>query len=255
MNIKWIIVNQFGLNPKKFVRALFGLPRFYRDFKKFKSQYGNKNLILSPCLSDWYENAGDNESEYFIQDLFISQLVFKNNPKKHVDIGSRIDGFVGNIASFREIEIFDIRKINKETNNIKFKQRDLMLEDENYSNYTDSLSCLHSLEHFGLGRYGDPINPDGYIKALKNLSDMLVKNGTFYLSVPLGKERVEFNSLRVFYLDTIISISSYYSLKLSSFYTLSNGNILKYELDNISDTIKCINSVDYILGIFIFNKV
>jgi hypothetical protein len=32
--------------------------------------------------------------------------------------------------------------------------------------YCDSLSCLHALEHFGLGRYGDPIDPRGHEKGI-----------------------------------------------------------------------------------------
>jgi hypothetical protein len=64
--------------------------------------------------------------------------------------------------------------------------------------YCDSLSCLHALEHFGLGRYGDPINYDGYLVGLYNLHSILKKGGKFYLSVPIGPQRIEFNAHRVF---------------------------------------------------------
>jgi len=64
---------------------------------------------------------------------------------------------------------------------------------------TDSLSCLHALEHFGLGRYGDPIDFDGWIKGLKNLYKLLEPRGILYLSLPTGEpQRVEFNAQRVF---------------------------------------------------------
>jgi len=68
----------------------------------------------------------------------------------------------------------------------------------NLANYCDLLSCLHALEHFGLGRYGDPLNYDGYVLGLSNLHSILEKNGKFYFSVPIGPQRIEFNAHRVF---------------------------------------------------------
>ena len=59
----------------------------------------NKNM---PCLNDKSEDAGFVNSHYFIQDLYFAQKVFQNNPMKHVDVGSRVDGFVAHVASFRE---------------------------------------------------------------------------------------------------------------------------------------------------------
>ena len=63
---------------------------------------------------------------------------------------------------------------------------------------TDSLSCLHAIEHFGLGRYGDPIDYDGHVKGLANMTRMIAPGGRFYLSAPMGETRVEFNAHRVF---------------------------------------------------------
>jgi SAM-dependent methyltransferase len=57
---------------------------------------------------------------------------------------------------------------------------------------------LHAIEHFGLGRYGDPVDYFGYLKAIENISRILRDNGTFYFSVPIGPQRVEFNAHRVF---------------------------------------------------------
>jgi hypothetical protein len=62
----------------------------------------------------------------------------------------------------------------------------------------DSLSCLHALEHFGLGRYGDPIDPLGHIRGFNNLNKMLKSGGTLYISFPIGKPGVYFNAHRVF---------------------------------------------------------
>ena len=70
----------------------------------------------------------------------------------------------------------------------------------------DSISCLHALEHFGLGRYGDPINFNGHIIGLNNISKLLKKGGKFYLSVPIGVNRIEFNAHRVFSMTYLLPI-------------------------------------------------
>ena len=78
-------------------------------------------------------------------------------------------------------------------------------------NYCDSLSCLHALEHFGLGRYGDPVRFDGYVVGLNNLRNILKREGKFYFSVPIGPQRIEFNAHRVFSLKHLLALfdSSY----------------------------------------------
>lgn len=125
-------------------------------------------------------------------------MVFEAKPDKHLDIGSRVDGFVAHVASFREIDVLDVRPITTQIPGVTFKQDDLMKPVEGMSGYYDSLSCLHALEHFGLGRYGDPIAPTGFENGLANMASLLRNNGVFYLSVPIGIDRVEFNAHRVF---------------------------------------------------------
>lgn len=73
-----------------------------------------------------------------------------------------------------------------------------------WSECTDSLSCLHTIEHFGLGRYGDPIEPDGHLKGLAQLKQMVAPGGILYLSTPIGPKRVEFNAHRVTAASTLI---------------------------------------------------
>jgi len=82
--------------------------------------------------------------------------------------------------------------------------------------YCDSLSCLHALEHFGLRRYGDPIDPQGYERALASMAGLLKRGGVFYLSVPIGIDRIEFNANRIFNPRVIVNLSMENSLRLSA---------------------------------------
>ena len=71
------------------------------------------------------------------------------------------------------------------------------LNSDNFSRFS-SISSLHVVEHVGLGRYGDKVDPVGHIKAINNLSLLLRTNGLLYLSFPIGQiSRVEFNAHRV----------------------------------------------------------
>jgi len=191
------------------------MPRFIRDYFRFRSKYKGR-LNIKPCLHDWYEESGNIRNEYFWQDLLVAKDIFSSMPEKHVDIGSRIDGFIAHIASFREIEIFDIRPITAHIPGVIFKQADLMNPEYNLIDYCDSLSCLHTLEHFGLGRYGDPVDPLGFKQGFTNMASSLKKGGIFYLSVPIGIERVEFNANRVFDPHLIVDLAKNNSLKLKN---------------------------------------
>ena len=117
-----------------------------------------------------------------------------------------MDGFIGNLAVFREVEVIDIRPQSTAVRHVTFHQLDLMAElPAEWTACTDSLSCLHSIEHFGLGRYGDRIDPAGHLKGIERLMAMVAPGGTFYLSTQIGEERIEFNAHRVFAPSTMLS--------------------------------------------------
>ena len=201
LKLYWILSSQFGFDLLLFLRSIRGIPLFLRDWNRFRKNYKGK-LVLTPCLHDRYDEGGATKSEYFWQDLLVARAIHAGKPVKHVDIGSRVDGFVAHIASFRECEVFDVRPISTAVPGVVFRQADLMnptsLPTHVGEGYCDSLSCLHAIEHFGLGRYGDPVNPQGYQRGITNMAQLLQPGGTFYLSTPIGQERVEFNANWVF---------------------------------------------------------
>ncbi|GHV43939.1 hypothetical protein AGMMS49546_27000 [Spirochaetia bacterium] len=164
-------------------------------------------MKLYPCLLDKHESSGMAKGHYFHQDLLVARRIFINNPNVHIDVGSRFDGFVTHVASFRNIKVLDIRPLSIDISNISFIQCDLMSPlPEEMIESTDSLSCLHALEHFGLGRYGDPINYNGHLLGLNNLYSLLKPKGRLYLSVPIGADRIEFNAHRVFSIEYLLKL-------------------------------------------------
>jgi len=192
------------------------------DYMNFKTLMGdNSEFPIQddyPCLEERNDDSGTAKGAYFHQDLFVAKQIYLTAPTKHVDIGSRVDGFVAHVAVFREIELLDIRKLESKVKNIVFKQVDLM--DENFScfDYCDSVSSLHALEHFGLGRYGDKIDPWGHLKGFENITRMLKKGGTFYFSVPMGIQRIEFNAHRIFSLQYLVNwVSNNFEINMFSY--------------------------------------
>lgn len=90
-------------------------PTFLREYAEIRRQAEKAGddfpfAKLYPCLEEKDEESGVIAEHYFLQDLLVAQKIYQmNSPSRHVDIGSRIDGFVGHVASFREVEIFDVR--------------------------------------------------------------------------------------------------------------------------------------------------
>lgn len=250
--IYWIVSSQFGIDFRRIFRSVRGLPRYVADLLRFRNVYKGRLDIL-PCLQDWYEEGGSTKDEYFWQDLYVAQKIHRANPVKHVDIGSRIDGFVAHVASFREIEVFDIRPITSKIPGVTFRQADFMNSSELMVEYCDSLSSLHALEHFGLGRYGDPINPSGYIAGFCNMVKILRSGGLFYLSVPVGIERVEFNANWVFNPRSIIRLATENGLQLKEFAWMCLGETLieSSSMEKDMDEVGCLS---YALGVFTFLK-
>lgn len=232
--------------------SFMGMPRFVFGWIRFRRVYAGK-LELRPCLYDWFEEGGSTRNEYFWQDLYVARKISRASPRTHVDIGSRIDGFVAHVASFREIEVFDIRPVTSKIEGIVFKQADLMNPPPALAGYCDSLSCLHALEHFGLGRYGDPIDPLGSVAGLKNMTALLEPGGVFYLSVPIGIERVEFNAHRVFDPLKLVQLASDSGLNFQEFVWFQEGGGLVHSPNPEKDMRK-LSSLRYALGIFIFRK-
>jgi hypothetical protein len=248
----------FGINLKQLFNSLRGIPFFVKNYFTFRKAYSRSKKEfrfgnLYPQLADRYDNSGVAKGHYFHQDLLIAQRIFINNPHKHVDVGSRIDGFAAHIASFREVEVFDIRSLENKVCNIIFHQMDFTKDNFNLFNYCDSVSSLHAIEHFGLGRYGDNIDYYGYLKGLDNIYKLLKPKGKFYFSVPIGKQRIEYDAHRIFSVSYLLELfKGKYNIDNFS-YVDDNGDLYTNEIlnsDNIDNNFGC----QYGCGIFELTK-
>lgn len=226
--------------------------RFLKEYLSFKKA-GGKVDKLFPIYSDYKEQAGSATGHYFHQDLLVASYISKNNPARHIDIGSRVDGFVAHVASFRPIEVIDVRELNSTGHeNIRFKRMDLMNADEIEPAICDSLSCLHAIEHFGLGRYGDPINPLGHLTGFRNLLKMLKPGGTLYISFPIShSDQLHFNAHRVFKPDSILKWQNETALEMLSFSFVDDAGNLHREVPIAAVPVE----TKYGCGIYTFKKI
>ena len=219
---RWLVL--FGVDPRKTIRSMRALPGYLHDLRTLKRQRRSAARDFPfakayPCLGDKLGGSGTASGHYFHQDLLVARRIHRNQPRRHVDVGSRIDGFVAHVASFRAIEVIDIRPPPGRIPNVTFTQADMMAPlPESLVDLCDSLSCLHAMEHFGLGRYGDPVHYDGYLLGLDNLHRMLKKEGKLFFSVPIGPQRIEFNAHRVFSVRSVLEcLQGKYRLDAFSF--------------------------------------
>ena len=239
-----------GINLKKTL-SLINLFKYFSHYLLFK-KLGGKIKNFNPKLNDFKDTAGDIKKNYeFHADLLTSQRVFENKPNKHLDIGSKIDRLVSQIASYRELDVLDIRGIDiKPHKNINFIKKDILeIKVLNEEDKYDSISSNGVIGHVGLGRYGDNIDPFGYKKAIKSINNLSKQRCRVYTYVPVGKKGVEFNAHTIFDPFELISEFEIYNFKLEEFHLINDeGNLmLNFNKDHAKD-------FKFAGGYFVFNK-
>lgn len=218
--------------------------------KKFEINQEDMWLIMQ----DYMGEAGAVHKHYFAQDIWAGRKIHTSNPLEHYDIGSRLDGFISHLLTFMEkVNYIDIRPLPYDIDRLVFYQGDATTLEGIPDNSIVSLSSLHATEHFGLGRYGDTIDPDACFKAMKSFARVLRPQGNLYFSVPIGPiDKVCFNAHRIFSPLTILK--SFEELELLEFAIVvdKSGNA---EVIDISQIEKIANEIpEYSCGLFEFTK-
>lgn len=203
-----IVAAVFG-EPRRHIRAVRGIGPYVRNLILYWRRQGETKTSLRlssrlyPCLSDRYDEAGVASGHYFHQDIWAARRIHVADPATHHDVGSRIDGFVAHLLCFRDVVVIDIRPLESSLPGLDFVRAtvlDLPFADSSF----ESISCLHAMEHVGLGRYGDAIDPQGWSIGMRELARVLAPDGHLYFSVPTGRERLEFDAHRVFSPQTVL---------------------------------------------------
>lgn len=243
-----------GVNPIKILKALIAMPWYIRQKKLFlnlQKQSISWPLNSYPILLDWKDQSAC-LGEYFWQDILVAKKIIHSNPSRHVDVGSRVDGFIAHLACVRKVEVFDIRPLHSKIENVEFTQWDITDPNPAFIGSADCVSCLHTLEHIGLGRYGDKLDPYGWEIGLQSLVDLVATGGLLWLSVPIGVQRIEFNAHRIFNPITIINSASKLGVTLERFFYLTELGFI--ESSNIYEDASSLATKRYGLGIFLFSK-
>ncbi len=232
--------------PRPFIGLLY-LPRYFNDWIEYakKSKTNRPKLLDShPCLSVWHSYTPF-DAHYFYQGAWLSRELVQSKPSQHIDIGSSVLTISTISATINTIFV-DYRALKASLSGLISVAGDiLMLPFRNDS--VQSISCLHVIEHIGLGRYGDPIDPDGSIKAAVELQRILCTGGKLYISLPIGQERTCFNGHRVYAPQSVISMFPQLNLTEFSFID-DSGNLKK------NQGIEAASNLLYGCGLFKFEK-
>ena len=185
-------------------KAINILP-YYRDYLTFKKINDNRlNVSFQdrlPCIKDRVSSTSF-DSHYLYHTAWAARILVATKPKEHIDIGSCLR-FVSIASAFVAFRFFDFRPPNLKLSNLKSEHADITSLPFTDSS-VKSISCMHVIEHIGLGRYGDQLDPMGDIKGVKELKRVLAKGGQLLFVVPIsGNPRIQFNAHRIYSFDMI----------------------------------------------------
>ena len=176
----------------------------YREFlalAKIRPELAIRWSERYPCLHDKTVVTGF-DRHYIYHTAWAARVLAETRPSKHIDVSSSLY-FCSIASAFVPIEFYDYRPANLSLSNLSSLPGDL-LKLPFPDNSVHSLSSMHVVEHVGLGRYGDPLDPDGDIKAIGELKRVLANGGTLLFVVPVGRPRIMFNAHRIYSYEQIL---------------------------------------------------
>ncbi|WP_428386636.1 DUF268 domain-containing protein [Mucisphaera sp.] len=215
---RWMVQRQ----ARRIGRDISTIPGTLKQWQAFWGQYqayrklapaGRKPnaYTLYPCVED-ATSTTPVEPVYFYQDTWAFGLIAKDKPAEHIDIGSshRFNGFLSQIVP---VTMVDIRPLPVTLPGLNFREGSILnlpMADAS----VHSLSSICVIEHIGLGRYGDDLDPDGSEKSIAEIKRVIAPGGNVYVSVPIEKrERTYFNAHRAFTTEGFLKRFEPFTLK------------------------------------------
>lgn len=185
--------------------AVVAYGRFLTDYRRYGNLLRDGRFPLHwrnryPCLKD--KTTGTNfDRHYIYHPAWAARVLASTKPLQHVDISSSLH-FCSLVSAFVPVRFYDFRPADIVLENLQCEQADicaLPFPDGSIP----SLSCMHVIEHVGLGRYGDPLDPDGDLKAMAELQRVVAPGGDLLLVVPVGKPRLMYNAHRIYSFEQV----------------------------------------------------
>lgn len=176
-----------------------------------RSRFSFSSENFHPCLYDATSETGF-DRHYVYHPAWAIRIVKALNPAVHIDISSTLH-FCSMLSAIVPTEFYDYRPADLSLDNLTSSFADLTnLPFPDHS--VISLSCMHTVEHVGLGRYGDQLDYNGDLKAIAELKRVLAPGGSLLFVVPLGRESVVcFNAHRIYDKNQVLSLFSDFDLK------------------------------------------
>lgn len=222
------------------------LPKYLLDWRRYARLSGARlnPSEAYPCLMDSV-SATPFDPHYFYQGAWLARKLKDAAPTEHVDVGSSIMT-VAAISGFVKTVFVDFRPLQAKLHNLTCLAGNIT--NLPFDDLTvPSLSSLHVIEHIGLGRYGDPLDPRGSVCAALELQRTVTDGGSLYLSTPVGRERVCFNAHRVFAPQSVLSMFN--AMLLVDFSYVDDRGQLH---ENVA--VEAAVAQDYACGLFHFKK-
>jgi len=195
---------------------IFHYLKFISEYVIFKKLNSNNRFKISwknkyACLKDNTQQTSF-DRHYIYHTAWAARVLSTTKPKKHIDISSSLY-FSSIVSAFIPVDFYDYRPPELKLSNLSIGKVDLLsLPFKNGS--VSSLSCMHTVEHIGLGRYGDQLDPEGDLKAIKELIRVLAPGGNLLFVVPIGgKAKIMFNAHRIYIYEQILKYFSQLELK------------------------------------------
>jgi SAM-dependent methyltransferase len=230
--------------PKRIVKFFAYIGELNRFRNKNDKRFSVKTTDIYPCLKDRIRKTPF-DHHYIYHPAWAARVLAQTRPEYHVDISS-ILAFSTIVSAFVPIKFYDYRPADLKLNNLESGFADLKKLDLP-DNSVPSLSCMHTIEHIGLGRYGDEIDPTGDLKSINELKRILKNGGDLLFVTPVGKPKIEFNAHRIYSYDQILELFSPFTLKEFSLIPDAGGII------NNADP-ALVKEQDYGCGCFWFKK-
>jgi hypothetical protein len=233
--------------PHRLIRHLARMPRYLADRRAYRRLPGAEALRWAdslPCLDD-ATGAHAVDHQYFYVNGWAARLIHEQRPDRHVDVSSQLV-FAGIVSAFVPVAFVDYRPLAAALPGLTSVKGDI-LSLPFATGELKSLSCLHVVEHIGLGRYGEPLNPNGSVEACRELQRVLAAGGNLFLAAPAGRPRVCFNAHRV--LDPRAVCEWLDQCELRQLAGVNDADEFLPETD-----VRTLSACEYGLGMFWFRK-